>query len=39
MVRSNPGLILMKNGVVIQKWSAAALPTYKELESNYLSQN
>jgi uncharacterized membrane protein YphA (DoxX/SURF4 family) len=39
MVRSNPGLILMKNGVVIQKWSAAALPTYKELESNYLSHN
>lgn len=28
MVRSNPGLILMKGGVVIKKWSAYNFPTY-----------
>lgn len=39
MVRSNPGLILMKNGVVIKKWPASQLPDYKELETSYFSQN
>ncbi|MBD3750283.1 MAG: DoxX family protein [Sphingobacteriales bacterium] len=39
MVRSNPGLILLKNGVIIKKWPAAALPTYDELEKNYFSKD
>ncbi len=39
MVRSNPGLILMKNGVVIKKWPASQLPSYDELEKNYFSKN
>lgn len=39
MVRSNPGLILLKNGVIINKWPASALPTYNYLADNYFSKN
>lgn len=38
MVRSNPGLILLKDGVVIEKWPSTALPSYDELEKNYFSK-
>lgn len=38
MVRSNPGLILMKNGVIIKKWSSSDLPSYEELENSYLGK-
>jgi hypothetical protein len=31
MVRSNPGVLLLKNGVVINKWSACSLPEYNKL--------
>ena len=32
VIRSNPGLILLKDGVVIQKWSHNLLPNEQELE-------
>ncbi|MFD1629440.1 BT_3928 family protein [Pseudopedobacter beijingensis] len=38
MVRSNPGLILMKNGVIIKKWPSSDLPSYEELENGYLGK-
>lgn len=36
MVRSNPGLILMKGNVVIKKWSAYNFPNY-EVVSRYMN--
>lgn len=38
MVRSSPGLLLFKNGVVINKWSAAFLPNYEELKEQYFNK-
>lgn len=37
MVRSNPGLLLMKDGTVIAKWSHRELPTPEELEQHYFA--
>jgi uncharacterized membrane protein YphA (DoxX/SURF4 family) len=32
MVRSNPGLLLLKDNVVIKKWSAYGLPTFDQVK-------
>lgn len=39
MVRSNPGLLLLKNGVIINKWPGSNLPTTSELNTKYFSKN
>jgi len=31
VIRSNPGLLLLKDGVIVNKWSNTNLPTYDEL--------
>lgn len=31
MMRSNPGLMVMKNGVVLKKWSARCIPEFNEV--------
>lgn len=31
MVRSNPGVVMMRNGVVVKKWSWRCLPDFSEL--------
>lgn len=38
MIRSNPGVMLMQNGVVIQKWSKETFPSKEELIQQYLNK-
>lgn len=38
IIRSNPGLVLFRNGVVIAKWHYKHLPTFDELNKNYFSK-
>lgn len=35
MVRTNPGLLLMKNGTVIDKWSYHLVPSFERLSKKY----
>jgi len=37
MIRSNPGLILMKDGVVLGKWHYNDLPSYEELTEDFFN--
>ncbi len=38
LVRANPGLVLIKNGVILKKWSAYKLPTIEVLKKNLKQQ-
>ncbi|MDP1622773.1 MAG: DoxX family protein [Bacteroidales bacterium] len=38
MVRSSPGLILMKDGVVLAKWGFRDFPTYDQVSEEYLKK-
>lgn len=38
MVRANPGLILLKNGIVIDKWHHNSLPSFNELSDRYFKK-
>ena len=36
IVRSNPGLLLLKKGTILNKWHYNDFPTFKEIKENYL---
>jgi uncharacterized membrane protein YphA (DoxX/SURF4 family) len=38
MVRANPGVLLLKNGVVINKWSYQAMPSFEQLKTAYFDK-
>lgn len=38
MMRSNPGLMLIKNGVVVNKWHYKHIPTFEQLNAQYFSK-
>lgn len=38
MVRSNPGILLMRNGVIEKKWSKLTFPSKEELEKDFFSK-
>jgi uncharacterized membrane protein YphA (DoxX/SURF4 family) len=38
MVRANPGILLLKNGTVINKWHYHSIPKYDELVKQYFSK-
>jgi uncharacterized membrane protein YphA (DoxX/SURF4 family) len=38
MVRSNPGVILLKNGIVVNKWHYHSVPKYEDILKKYFHQ-
>lgn len=38
MVRANPGVLLLKNGVVINKWSFRNMPSFEKLSETYFAK-
>lgn len=38
MVRASPGILLLKNGVVINKWSYHSMPSFDQLKSKYFDE-
>ena len=37
IVRSNPGVVLMKDGLIIKKWHYKKLPSYAEIKQAYMN--
>ncbi|RZL51085.1 MAG: DoxX family protein, partial [Pedobacter sp.] len=38
MVRANPGVLLLKNGVIVNKWHYHTLPSFDDLSAKYFSK-
>lgn len=38
MVRANPGVLLLKNGVVVDKWSYQSVPSFEKLKTTYFEK-
>ena len=36
IVRSNPGILLMKNGKIIKKWHYKKVPSFAEMKTEYM---
>ncbi|WP_026896884.1 BT_3928 family protein [Daejeonella oryzae] len=39
MVRANPGILLLKDGIVINKWHFNRMPSYQDLAGQYFNKN
>ena len=39
MVRANPGIMLLKDGYIINKWHYHTMPSYQELADKYFEKN
>jgi hypothetical protein len=37
MIRSNPGVMLWQNGVMVHKWHIKKLPAWKEIRAEFLT--
>ena len=35
IVRSNPGIVLMKDGKILDKWHYKKLPAFEDVQANY----
>ncbi|MCJ0741140.1 BT_3928 family protein [Pedobacter montanisoli] len=38
MVRANPGVLLLKNGIIVNKWHYNSLPSFDQLTQKYFSK-
>ena len=36
IIRSNPGLLLMRKGLIVHKWHYRQLPGWSEMQSQYI---
>ncbi len=36
IIRSNPGIVLLKNGLIVEKWSAAEMPDFETMKNQYM---
>jgi hypothetical protein len=36
ILRSNPGVVLFKDGVIVKKWHYKQLPSYEQIKSKYM---
>ncbi len=39
IIRANPGLVLIKDGIIVGKWNSRDIPSAKEMQEEFLLQN
>ena len=38
MIRSNPGIYLLKNGLIVHKWHINQLPSFEQVQADYINK-